>query len=97
MKIARVSGQSADPLRKVIDARSNDVDDIRFALQLTAHDHEIGLQDALAIGGKHLRPEDDVVDPRFIFERSEDHTLRGLRMLQVSDESTYADSPPGLH
>ena len=81
------------PVRVVFDPLGDDVNHAFLTLQLSAHDHQIRLQDLVSIGLEHPRPEDDVVDAGFVFERSEDHAVRGLRMLQMSDQS--ADAHPG--
>ena len=45
----------------------------------------------VSLGFEHPRPENDVVDAGLVLERSEDHALRSLRMLQMSDQSADAD------
>ena len=84
VEIARVSRDFTNPARHIFDVIGDNMQDSILVLQFASNEHQICLQDFVPKGFENARPNDDVVNPGLVFERTEDDALRGLRMLQVS-------------
>lgn len=91
MEIARIPRDRPNPRREVFYALGDDVQYAVLALKLTADEHQIRLQNLLPKRIEDSRPHDDIVDAGLVFQRGEDDSPRGLRVLQMSDQSTYAN------
>ena len=73
MKIVRADFYVGDIERS--DAPGFDMNYAILMLQLTFHLHEAAARDHSTIFFKRVRREDDIGNPRFIFEREKDETL----------------------
>jgi hypothetical protein len=72
---------------QIVYAVGDHVDDVAFALHFAAHGDKAGAEHLRAELLEHFRPDDDVGDAGFVFERHENDAGGRARALTHEDEA----------